>query len=431
MNAPPTRRNFLKTSAVASAVGAATLSLGRSAHAAGSDVIKIGLIGCGGRGAGAAAQAMTADKGSQLCAMADVFADHISRNRDHLKRKYGEQVNVPDDRMFAGFDGYQGVIGSDVDVVQIACASRFHPYYAKVALEAGKHVFVEKPQGIDPVGARVVTEAAELAREKGLTIVAGQHLRYEPCLQETMNRIHDGAIGDIHTMEVSFMRGPYRVSARDPNWTDMEWNLKTWYHFRWLSGDDVVQSMVHPLDCALWAVKDAAPLGAYALGGRSSMFDAKYGDVFDHAAFCYEFPGGVRCYGFNRTQHDCHGGHGTYLVGSKGRCHLYNGVIEGENAWKYDGPRIGGHQNEQNVMFASLRKGEPINDGFRMGQSTMAAILGQMAVYDGRRLTYDQVAKSSFAYPPEGEISFDTTPPVALGEDGRYPVPTPGKWRLA
>lgn len=428
------RREFLRASAgVLSGAAVASLTIGQSAYAAGSDTVKVGLIGCGSRGPGAAGQAMKADPGVRIIAMADIFKEHVLASRNDLREANPKQMAVDDDHCFDGFDGCRKVIDSGVDVLLIACASRFHPIYLKAGIEAGKHVFVEKPHAIDPVGIRTVIEACEEARKKNLCVVSGLHLRYDPAVVETMKRIRDGAIGDVVAMEVNFMRAPYVVKPHEPAWSEIQYQYKNWYHFRWLSGDDVLQSMIHPITVAAWAMREEPPVAAHALGGRSASFGNQYGDVFDHTAVVYEYAKGARMYGFVRTQNGCHGDTAVRLMGTKGRAYMVGqNVIEGETRWEYDGPTVpgGGHQNEQNQFFAALRAGKTINNGDYMVLSTQIAMLGQMAAYTGKRLTWNAVVKSEFAYEPR-TCDFSTEPPVKPDDKGDYPVPIPGVTKMS
>jgi len=427
------RREFLRTSAtVLAGSAAASLPISRSAYAAGSDTVKVGLIGCGGRGTGAAEQAMRADPGVRIVALADIFEEHVRASRDSLKQSGPKQMAVDDAHCFAGFDAWQKVIVGGVDVVLIACASRFHPPYLKAAVEAGKHVFVEKPHAIDPVGIRTAIEACEEAKKRNVCVVSGLQLRYEPAVVETMKRVFDGAIGDVVAMEVNFLREPYVVKEHDPKWSEIEFQYKNWYHFRWLSGDDVLQSLIHPITVADWAMRGEPPATAYALGGRSSSFAKKYGDVFDHTAVVYEFAKGVRMYGFVRTQVGCYGEYFVKLFGSKGRAYMVGrNAIEGETKWEFDGSKVrgGGHQVEQIEFFAALRAGKTINNGDYMVRATQIAMLGQMAVYTGKKMTWDEALNSNFAYEPK-TCDFSTPPPVKPDEKGIYPVPVPGVTKL-
>ena len=298
---PITRRDFLKTSTVAaSAAAIGTLDLSRSAHAAGSDIIKVGMIGCGDRNAGAASQALTADPGARLVAMADMFRDRINEKFELLKTAKGAQATVDEAHRFTGFDAYKHVIEAS-DVVVIANAAKFHPFHAMAAIRAGKHVFVEKPHGIDPLGVKLMQQACDLAKEKKLCIVSGLQSRFHTGYVETVQRIHDGAIGNIVSIEENFLRAPYRVTERKPEYSELDWQCSTQYHFRWLSGDDVPQSLVHNLDRSSWLLGNTAPIKCHGLAGRSSMVEPLYGDVFDHHSVVYEFEKGVRVYAFCRT----------------------------------------------------------------------------------------------------------------------------------
>ncbi|MBI5386891.1 MAG: Gfo/Idh/MocA family oxidoreductase [Verrucomicrobia bacterium] len=426
-----TRRDFLKTSAAATATVAAlgALDLSRSAHAAGSDIIKVGMIGCGGRNTGAAAQALTADKGARLVAMCDILMDRVQSKRNELKKQKGEQVTVADDQCFAGFDAYKKVIAAS-DVVCIANAAKFHPFHAMAAIQAGKHVFVEKPHGIDPAGMKLMRAACDLAKEKKLSIVSGLHSRWHPGYQETVKRIHDGAIGDIVSIEENFLRAPYGVVPRKEGLTELEWQASTQYHFVWMSGDDVVQSLVHNLDRARWAMKEANPIKCHGMGGRSSMTDPIYGDVFDHHSVVYEFPNGIRLYALCRTTTGCYDEYSSLIFGTKGKADIMRSAITGENKWRWQGSGDP-YQIEHNALFASIRSGNPVNNGDYMVDSTMTGVMGQISCYTGKEITWEQITKSDFAYPPKPEDCHDgMESPTKPGPNGSYPVFVPGKTKL-
>ncbi len=426
------RRDFLKSSAAAAAALAlGSLDVGRYAHAAGSETIRIGMVGCGGRCTGAAVDAMDADPGVRLVAMCDVFMDRVLEKRRHLRSQKPAQVAVDDDHCFAGFDGYKHVI-ENVDVVLIANAAKFHPLHMKTAIEAGKHVFVEKPHAIDPAGIKTVTAACELAKKKKLSVVSGLQSRHHPGYQETIERVHDGAIGEIIAIEENFLRAPYGLYARKPGMNEVEYQASNQYHFTWLSGDDVPQSLVHNLDRSSWVMREQAPVKAHGLGGRSSMFDPIYGNVFDHHSVIYEFANGVKLYAFCRTQTGCYNEVSSILLGSKGRCNVLAMSIRGETNWQY---RSSGDDNpykiEHRQLFKAIRSGNPINSGYHMARSTLIGIMGQISCYTGKEVTWDQASKSDFYYPPKPEdCRLDMEPPVKPNPDGTYPVYVPGKTTL-
>jgi len=274
-----TRRKFLKsTAALAGGALASKLTTGEVTYAGGSDIIRVGMIGCGGRNTGAAAQALTADPGTRLVAMCDIFMDRVKSKRRILKEQKKDQVTVDDDHCFAGFDGYKHVIESS-DVVVIANAAKFHPLHSMTAIKAGKHVFVEKPHGIDPAGVKLMQQAADLAKQKGLCIVSGLHSRYHTGYAETVQRIQDGAIGDVVAIEENFLRGPYGVIERKAGLTELQWQCSTQYHFRWLSGDDVPPTGCASTPSAVLRTDATTILPASCLAAKASplFWDAGYG----------------------------------------------------------------------------------------------------------------------------------------------------------
>lgn len=420
------RRDFLKSSTIlASAAVSGPLSLQSRVYAAGSDTIRVGMIGCGGRNSGAAAQALTADPGSRLVAMCDIFMDRVRQKRGVLSGMKKEQVAVDDDQCFAGFDGYKRVIEAS-DVVLIANAAKFHPLHVITAVKAGKHVFVEKPHGIDPAGIKVMEQAAEIAQAKGLCLVSGLHSRYHTGYVEIAKRIHDGAIGEIVAMEENFLRAPYVVIERKQGLSELEWQCSTQYHFRWLSGDDVVQSLVHNLDRSSWVMQNEVPVKCHGLGGRSSMTEPIYGDVFDHHSVVYEFANGVPIYAFCRTTTGCYDEYSSIVLGSKGKADIMGCRIWGETDWHWKG-RCDPHQEEHNVLFKAIRSGKPINNGDYMTRSTLVAIMGQMSCYTGQEVTWEQINQSDFCYAPKPQDCHDgMEPPAKLGENNSYSVPKPG-----
>jgi myo-inositol 2-dehydrogenase/D-chiro-inositol 1-dehydrogenase len=421
----PSRRDFLRSSAT----GLSWLPAG-AGYLAGSDTIRIGLVGCGGRGEAAALNAMNADRGVQLVAMADLLMDRIQEKRTALKLRKPEQVAVSDERCFAGFDAYRRVIESS-DVVLIANAAKFHPMHLRAAVEAGKHVFVEKPHAIDPAGAKVVAAACELARAKKLCVVSGLQSRYHPGYREAVQRVREGAIGRIVSIEENFLRAPYVLYPRRPGLTEVEYQGSNQYHFHWLSGDDVPQSLIHNLDRASWVLGDAAPLKCHGMGGRSTLRGEIYGSVFDHHAVVYEFPEQVRLYAFCRTIPNCYNETSSLLFGSKGRASLLEMRIRGETNWDYQGAKANPYDLEHVALFEAIRSGKPLNNGDYMVRSSLIAIMGQISCYTGQEITWEQISASDFYFPPKPEeVRKDMEPPVRPDAEGIYPVFLPGLTRL-
>ena len=427
---PITRREFLKTSAVtASAAAAGTLDLRRSAHAAGSDIMKVGMIGCGGRNSGAAGQALTADPGARLVVMCDILRERVEKAREAIKQAKGAQVTVDDAHCFTGFDGYKHVIEAS-DVVLIANAAKFHPFHAMAAIQAGKHVFVEKPHGIDPRSVKLMQQACDLAKQKKLCIVSGLHSRFHAGYIETVQRIQDGAIGKIVSIEENFLRPPYGVTERKPEYSELQWQASTQYHFCWLSGDDVPQSLVHNLDRSSWVLGNAVPIKCHGLAGRSTMVEPLYGDVFDHHSVVYEFDKGVRVYAFCRTTTGCYDEYSSLVLGAKGQASLLACRIWGETNWRWQG-QCDPYQVEHDKLFAGIRSGNPINCGDYMARSTMIGVMGQLSCYTGKEVTWEQAMASDYYYPPKPEdCRDDMEPPTKPGPNGSYPVPAPGRTKM-
>ena len=420
-----TRRGFLRTSA-ASLAATTTLAISQRAYAQGEGTIRIGMIGAGGRCSGAAAEAMSTGEDVKLVAMCDIFSDRLQSSRGALKDMLPNQVAVDDDHCFTEFDGYRHVIEAS-DVVLIACASKFHPMYAEAAVQAGKHVFVEKPCGIDPRGVRRMQAACDLARQKGVSIVSGLQSRYHAGWQETVRRIHDGEIGEITAVQSMFLRGPYRVFARPEGMPETQYQFLNWYHFRWLSGDDVPQSLVHNMDRVEWVMREEPPQWCFGLGGRSASFGEQYGDMYDHHTVVYSYASGAQVYALCRTQDGCYGNSTDIIMGTKATCYLGDCRFEGEVNWQYEGPGNNPYEAEQNALIESVRKGVPINAGEFMAKSTMVGVMGQLACYSGQPVTWDEAMASEIGYGPEPEeASFDTPPPTRPDATGNYPLPMPG-----
>jgi predicted dehydrogenase len=387
------RRHFLKASAATLAAAAAV-----PAHAAGGDMLRIGLIGCGGRGTGAAEQAIRADKYGRLVAMADAFPERIEKSLKTLKQGLGElaaeHLDVPPDRQFSGLDAYKHVIDS-VDVVLLCTPPGFRPMHLRAAVEAGKHVFCEKPMAVDGPGVRSVIESAAIAKKKGRCLVSGFCYRYDPAKRETVKRIHDGAIGDVLAIHCNYNTG--YVGTPTPQTSDMgdlEWQLRNWWFFTWLSGDHIVEQHIHNLDKAAWVFKDAYPVAAVGLGGRQVRTEPKYGHIFDHHAVVFEYDNGRKVFSYCRQQNYCANDVSDHVFGTRGSAELMKHTIDGPNKWAYRGDREDMYQVEHNELFAAIRAGKPINDGDFMARSTLMGILGRMATYTGQRITWEKALGS-------------------------------------
>lgn len=402
-----TRRNFLKTSAAAGAFLSAPAILSSKLLAAeNSGTLRIGLVGCGGRGSGAADQALSADPNVVLTAMGDAFAEKINPSLNELQKKHTDRVKVTPDKCFTGLDAYQKVIDSGVDVVLLCSPPGFRPVHLQAAVAAGKHVFCEKPMATDAPGVRSVLESGKAAKAKNLALVAGFCWRYDLARREFYKRIHDGALGEIRAVYATYFTGPVKpmppASSRPKDMGDLEWQLRNWYNFVWISGDGLVEQACHSIDKIAWAMKDATPLKAVAVGGRNNPNNQ--GNIFDHMSITYEFENDVRAFMGQRQVANCHSDNSDYLMGELGFGKIAgwaDPVIRAKAAWRYRGPKVNMYQQEHNELFASIRKGEPINDSEWMAHSTMMALMGRMAAYTGQEVTWEEAFNSKEQLVPE------------------------------
>jgi predicted dehydrogenase len=410
------RRAFLKQSTTAMAGGLVTgLSVAHSAYATGSDVIRVGLVGCGGRGTGAATQVLNADRGTRLVAMSDAFADRLQLSLQSMKKQkdIADRVLVDSDHQFTGFDGYKRVIASDVDVVLLATPPHFRPMHLRACIEAGKHVFAEKPVAVDAPGVRSVLETTELAKRKNLFIVSGLNGRYSPSLQKIVQRVQDGAIGKIVALHAARYGGGVWVRPRESGMTDMEYQMRNWYYFTWLSGDFNVEQFVHQLDRMAWVMNDQYPDRCYSTGGRQSRTGSEYGHIFDHFSSVFEYPQGVRVFTTTRHQRGCSSESQAIVMGTKGVANLNTGTINDENPRMTSRRRReDSHQLEQDAFLAALRAGKVINNGDYMAKSTLMGIMTRMSAYTGQSLTWEQVLNSKQDLSPSG-YTWDSQPPEA------------------
>lgn len=407
--ATASRRSFMASAAGAAALPAAT-ALSSGLHAGGSDRLRVGLIGCGGRGTGAASQALNADSGTELVAMADAFDDQLQSSRRRLARSFNKEgqpdrVVVSDNHCFVGFDGYQGVIDNS-DVVLMASTPHFRPRHLRAAIEADKHVFCEKPVAVDAVGVRSVRESVRLAEEKNLSLVSGLCWRYHDGKRATFARIKEGAIGRIVAMQCSYMTGgvwdPRRT--REQCSSEMEYQLRNWYYYTWLSGDFNVEQHIHSLDKMLWAMDDEPPQTISGSGGRQVRTDPRYGNIYDHFNVVYEWKNGVKAFARCRHWANCQNEVDDYIYGSDGYADVMAHTIydaDGKVRWKFEGDGGDMYQIEHDELFAGIRGGRPINNGDYMCKSTLMAIAGRVGAYTGQKLTWEQMLNSQEDLTPD------------------------------
>jgi myo-inositol 2-dehydrogenase / D-chiro-inositol 1-dehydrogenase len=423
------RRTFLKAGAALSALP--LLGQTGTPVSAGSDRLRVGVIGCGGRGIGAMRNCVEADPSVQLYALGDLFPDRVDAAYQELVVGQGEgerrraplpkeQCNVTRDRCFAGFDAYQSVINSGVDLVIMAAPPHFRPQHLEAAIQRGVHVFAEKPVAVDAVGARKVMSIGDLAQQKKLAIVAGTQRRHAANYLETMARIQDGAIGDLVGAQCYWLQEGLWHRGREANWTDMEYQIRNWLYFTWLSGDHIVEQHVHNIDVVNWAF-GGPPVKALGMGGRQSRTDPKYGDAFDHFSIEYEYANGARVQSFCRQAPGCSHRVGERLVGTRGTSDP-SGTITGQKAWKYAGEARDPMVQEHIDLIRSIRAGNPINHARRIAESTLTAILGRMSAYSGREVSYGWLLNNSQLNLNPAAYAFGPAPVVSAAVPGQTPL---------
>jgi len=399
------RRHFLVG---AGTLGAGALFGGSAAaaslnhfHGSGTEVIKVGLIGCGGRGTGAAVDALKADSQTEVTVLADVFEDRVASCLESLQGEFPDRVNVPPENRFAGFDAYRQVMATDVDVVLLCTPPHFRPQHLEAAVAAGKHVFCEKPVAVDVPGCHRVLAACRQAKEKSLAVVSGLCWRYDLKVNEVIKRIQYGAIGDIVAIQENYLTDTLWHRGRDPQWSEMEYQLRNWLYFTWLSGDHIVEQHIHSLDKALWLNDDQLPVKCVGMGGRQVRTDEKWGNIYDHFACCFEWENGVKAFTFTRQMNGCANDTEDYVMGSKGRARILRGIIETEgDMWRYRGEQPSMYVLEHKALLDSIRQGAPINDGVFMTHSTLMAIMGREACYTGQVITRDQLLADTVVLGP-------------------------------
>lgn len=415
-----TRRSFLRSTGLV--VGTVALTGLRDWAAAkfepNSDTLKIGLIGCGGRGTGAVRNALDADPNCMLWAMGDVFMEKAQISLRSLRRsqKYAPRIRVSSDRIFIGLDAFQKVIDSGVDVVILATPPGFRPQHFEAAVKAGKHIFCEKPMATDVVGGKRMMEAVKLSKTKPISVVAGFCWRRDYPRRAFYEKIHEGALGKVRAVYATYLTGPVRPmppNAKKPaGMSDLEWQLRHWYNFVWLSGDGLVEQACHSVDKILWAMQDKPPVAAVATGGR--QIPNPGGNIYDHIDVFYEWEDGTRAFMAQRQIRNCYNENSDYVLGTKGIG--YSGwitpYIVGEENWRYKGPTKNMYVVEHEELFKSIRTGNYINDGDWMVQSTMVALMGRMAAYTGKKVTWDFILHKSQEKRVPDHLEWDMKLPV-------------------
>jgi predicted dehydrogenase len=398
------RRQFLRAGGALAAAGSTLPSaLGATLKADSKETLSVGLVGCGGRGGGAAVNALRADPNVKLVALGDAFPDFLTSKLGSLKAigDIADRIDVPEDRQFVGFDAYKGVIDS-CDVVLLATSPHFRPLHVEYAVEHGVHAFVEKPIATDAVGVRRVWAASEKAREKGLSISSGLCYRYQFAKQETFKRVHDGMIGDITALECTYNTGGLWHRGRKAEWSEMEYQMRNWLYFTWLSGDHIAEQHIHSLDKLAWAMQDDYPVKCTASGGRIVRTDEQWGNIYDHFNTVYEWGNGVKGFSSCRQWVGADANVSDFAYGTKGTAALQSHRIntEGEK-WRYRGEGPDDmYQNEHDALFAALRAGERIDNADYMCKSTMMAIMARMSAYTGKTVTWDQAWNSELDLSP-------------------------------
>jgi predicted dehydrogenase len=420
------RRDVIKASG---AVGTAALLTGTSRlWAGGSDKIRVGLIGCGGRGTYDTTNCLNAASNIELVAMGDLFKDRLDRCRRQLTERLGDKVRVTDDTCFVGWTAHKHVLACDLDLVILTEPPYFRPGHLRAAVEAGKHVFMEKPVAVDPVGVRSVIESSRMADEKNLTIVAGTQSRRMLHLIEGMKRIHDGDIGQIVAGQCVRIGGGMltwseATKERQPGWSDMEWHLRRWLFLTWLSGDFIVEMHIHNLDRINWAF-NAHPVQCIGLGGRQARTGPEYGNVYDHFAVEFEYPNGARIEYMGAQIDKATHRQANRIVGTKGEAYTDSGrfVIDGAKPFQYEGPQPSPVIKQHADQIDAIRTDKHLNEGVRIAESTMTCIMGRMSAYTGRALKWDWAMKAS---------KLDLSPPrEEFGDLAMRPVAVPGRTPL-
>ncbi len=435
------RRQFIQASTTA--IAAASLaSLAQPVHAGGDETLKIALVGCGNRGTGAAANALQTAGPVKLWAMADAFSDRLEKSLHILQNggalaggavssNVAQRVEVTPERRFVGLDAYKQAIDA-VDVVLLCGPPGFRPEHFEYAVSRGKHVFMEKPVATDPPGVRRVLEAAKVAESKGLKVGVGLQRHHEAKYLETIRRLQSGAIGDIQMLRCYWNGGTIKQPVDRAGLTELQYQVRNWYFFTWLSGDHIVEQHVHNLDVCNWLM-EGHPVSALGMGGRQMRVGKDYGDIFDHHAVEFTYANGTKMFSFCRQIPGCEQLVGEFAIGTRGDADLGGGQIRGQEQWQFPRARRGEkspygdpYQVEHDDLFAAIRSSSPYNEAATGATATMTAILGRMATYTGRTVQWDEAVASQRSLAPETITGWESLPRTLPDAAGLYRLPQPG-----
>ncbi|MEN5232370.1 Gfo/Idh/MocA family oxidoreductase [Sphingobacterium faecium] len=418
------RRSFLKktnTMVLGTALAASSIDL-YATNA--SKKIKIGLVGCGGRGTGAASQALRADPNVIITAVADIFQDQVDLCLDSLKQISKDQVKVDNKNIFLGFLGFQKLMDTDVDVVLLCSPPNFRPDHLEEAVKKGKHIFCEKPVAVDIPNLKRVFESVKIAKDKNLCLVSGFCFRYATPNREIFQRIKQGDIGDIQSISTFRFGGELSHKERQADWSDLEYQLRNWFYFQRYSGDLIVEQAIHSVDMMSWALGDIVPKTIIATGGRQSRERDKFGNVFDHMSIEFDYGNGLKGFHSCRQQNGTDSRNTVDVIGKNGRANLNissNFEVYGDKPWKFTGRNNNMYQTQHDELFQAIRNKKVINDGPHLANSTLLAIWSRAAAYTGKAITYDQIMQSTEVLGPTS-AEYDWK----MQADNRA-IPQPGK----
>lgn len=422
-----TRRDFLKAGAATLAGGTLLSGIPVDAWSQSGKTIRVGLVGCGGRGTGAAFEALQASKAVKLVAMGDAFADMLNGSYAKLAARFKEQVDVPEKRRFTGLDAYAKVI-AECDAVLLATPPPFRPAHFEEAIRAGKHVFMEKPLAVDVPGYHKIIEVGKIAEQKRLNVVVGLQSRYDTSLNAMVEKIREGAIGDIASVDVYYNVGAPKIHPRKKGQTELEYQLRNWRYFNWLWGGQLAGQAIHQIDVINWVMQDY-PTVAGGMGGRLTFSGPDQGNTYDHQYVEYIYPNGVKMHVQCRNMDHADVRMGFHIRGTKGYADERSRILDLDNklTWRFRDAdeEVGSTQLEQNVFFNAVANGPYINNTDYGAKSTLTTIVGRMASHSGKSVKLDAALASSLSIVPEN-LSWDMKMPNAPGDDGEYEIPMPG-----